>query len=515
VRLVRRDGVLAERLGDLFVLDAEHEWLLEGPPEVLSAVCDAVGAPATRLGTVVLFSFGNAVGRYRAGPLGEINVRSGKWTESHYSTMLDEISEQATSLPFQAGAAGALPFTRSELNAPEVLYHTFVWLRHVVLESNGALVGALRAITNDPHRKMSREERIVPAEFAMNMSAKAFDEVTAGVRPLRRVSSSIRLLPGGLFPIDVRETVGRPSTDTAENRFIKAFLASCQFVVQAMRGSSTAGAALSARVKADCLAIEGVLAPIARHRIWGDVGVMHTFPASSIVLQRRSAYREVLRHHMLLKMASKALPLDAAAASDLLEAKDIARLYEVWTAFEVIRAVSASKGAASHALRFRHDDLNVALRNGLLVSWSDGTEVAYNATYTQRAGWHGRSWSLQLRPDVALFVPSGNAAGLHVFDAKFRVSKSLVDLDDAADADAKTDDLQKMHTYRDAIPEVRSAWVMYPGTVFKAWGRNVEVLGGSGAPPTDAIGEIPVVPGGDGADLMGVVSTLLSQEPAG
>ena len=59
------------------------------------------------------------------------------------------------------------------------------------------------------------------------------------------------------------------------------------------------------------------------------------------------------------------------------------------------------------------------------------------------------------------------SAGLHVLDAKFRLSGSLVG--EPSEVEAKVDDLHKMHTYRDAIPAVRSAWVMYPGTVFRFW----------------------------------------------
>ena len=92
---------------------------------------------------------------------------------------------------------------------------------------------------------------------------------------------------------------------------------------------------------------------------------------------------------------------------------------------------------------------------------------------------------MPLIPDIALRIPDGPNAGLHLFDAKFRV-QALTDVGLAADdKDAddekaaeragsfKRADIYKMHAYRDAIPSARSVWILYPG-----WG--VSVLWGAG-----------------------------------
>jgi predicted component of viral defense system (DUF524 family) len=63
---------------------------------------------------------------------------------------------------------------------------------------------------------------------------------------------------------------------------------------------------------------------------------------------------------------------------------------------------------------------------------------------------------------------------LHLLDAKFRVDRldALLPLDDETEAERaeerigtfKRGDLYKMHTYRDAIPQADSVWILYPGT---------------------------------------------------
>ena len=92
------------------------------------------------------------------------------------------------------------------------------------------------------------------------------------------------------------------------------------------------------------------------------------------------------------------------------------------------------------------------------------------------------SYSVPLIPDIALRVPDGPNAGLHMFDAKFRVH-ALTDVGLAADdKDAddekaperagsfKRADIYKMHAYHDAIPDARSVWILYPDGEFRFFG---------------------------------------------
>ena len=146
---------------------------------------------------------------------------------------------------------------------------------------------------------------------------------------------------------------------------------------------------------------------------------------------------------------------------------------------------------------------------GLVAGWSDGTELAYNPTYTRGTGFHGRSRSLRLRPDIALFVQCGSSQGLHLFDAKFRLEGTL---DPDADTKYKNNDLHKMHAYRDGIPAARSAWVVYPGSKDEAWfddgRRGLESVKGG---VVQGVGALSVPPTGARAGLVGVLRVLFGE----
>jgi predicted component of viral defense system (DUF524 family) len=68
----------------------------------------------------------------------------------------------------------------------------------------------------------------------------------------------------------------------------------------------------------------------------------------------------------------------------------------------------------------------------------------------------------------------------------------------------KRADLYKMHTYRDAIPEASSVWIMYPGTeraYFPASDRPPDVH--------DGVGVIPARPGA--AELDDAITKLVAR----
>jgi hypothetical protein len=304
---------------------------------------------------------------------------------------------------------------------------------------------------------------------------------------------------------DVR---ARPTLDLPENRFVKLFLDEALHAIAQVRSQLDAPGALRRQIAAQCDRAAAALAPVRRASMWRDVRALSQLPFGSTVLQRRAPYREVLRHYMRMHAASRALPLSHNDALQLLAVKDIALLYELWCTFAVVGAVRDRLGGPSELRQIESDPLGVRLRRGWLARWAGGIELAVNPTYTRTAGFHGRSMSVELRPDVVLLVPDGPDAGLHIFDAKFRVDRRS----DQSRA-ARVEDLHKMHAYRDAIAAVASAWVLYPGDDSRAFGDDGRAWRfEDGTPPiTAGIGAIGILPSSSPRGLRAVVARLLDR----
>lgn len=86
-----------------------------------------------------------------------------------------------------------------------------------------------------------------------------------------------------------------------------------------------------------------VLRPLLQP-LWIEVGPMVHLPTASKVLQGRRGYRELNRQFGKLQRATH-IPLDESTAHDLLEAKDIAQLYEFWAYFVLARELKRRLGS--------------------------------------------------------------------------------------------------------------------------------------------------------------------------
>ena len=169
--------------------------------------------------------------------------------------------------------------------------------------------------------------------------------------------------------------------------------------------------------------------------------------------------------------------------------KDVAALYELWCFFAVVRAVELVLGRPPDAAeRPRVDDVQVDLPWGLRVAWGDDVAVYYNLAFSQAHGDARRSASVQLRPDVVVRVRQGAVDTMHVLDAKLRVERGGAVAREHDDPKSfKWSDVAKMHAYRDALPAVQTAFVLYPGDEAEQFAID--------GPEPGAVGAIPLVPG--------------------
>ena len=525
-------GELEPRKNHRYRLQTERRWVVEGPDQALTQIGNQLPSKNwTRAGTrTLILNLVNSVGVLNLPHLGKVELVTGKIGQDQFDAMLRELTDAATTLPFSAGEAAAGRYSVSTAPRDEVLYHAFVYLRYILSErapKHVRLLPALEMIVREPHRLWHGHRRDVPIETMTRVDAHTpLDLLT---RPGTAVAAP-SLSPAGArlaerlgwrLPEAVSERKIRPTTDTPENRFVKAFIGQARTIIGRMRSavSSRRPDAFRRNLLLDCGRMEASLMPIARHSMWEAVGRMVRIPFSSTVLQRRRGYRRVLRHFSRIRLAPT-IPLDKNGMRDLLELKNIALLYELWTFFRLVHEISAVLGSPPvRSGRPTSDLFQTAFAAGRTFEWDPGVRLVYNQRFSRSRRGQRHSYSVPLIPDIALRIAGGPNAGLHLFDAKFRVH-ALTDVgltthgkepdDDKARERAgtfKRADIYKMHAYRDAIPDARSVWILYPGGEFRFFG----VPGGSGPSgdwavssteglpgEVEGVGAIPVEPGGRG-----------------
>ncbi|MCK6533076.1 MAG: restriction endonuclease-like protein [Polyangiaceae bacterium] len=492
----RQTKTAPPQINGRWVLATEQEWLIEGLPVALDAIEHELAGVCERVGGVLLLNFRNVVGRFNLPYLGPLEVASGKWTDADFDHLLADVTEIAAALPFSSRVGGGLPYERTALPEQQVPYHAFVYLRYILSDAaplHEQLGPSLRRVVAQPHRKLVPRGRVVPLERARLVGTRGLVRILEqpgdwiGVE--RGYGGPLALALRNHLPEQIEEDHRTATLDTPENRFVLMFLELCRSIVERTRNTASAWSGFSrSRLLDDCDRIQRVLAPIRSHAMWRDVGQLAHVPAGSSVLQRQYGYRDVLRHYVRLRLVSR-IPLDDDAVEDLLGLKDVATLYELWCFFAVVDAARACLGRPVEASTPRVEPGQLTVPWGFRVAWSDGSELFYNASFTPKSKDPAfRSTSVVLRPDVTLRIPDGPARGVHLFDAKFRLQALPTDDADDVDATFKRADLYKMHTYRDAIPSARSAWIIYPGTEERFFATS----GGAGC---DGVGGVPGLPG--------------------
>ena len=205
---------------------------------------------------------------------------------------------------------------------------------------------------------------------------------------------------------------------------------------------------------------------------------------------RRDGYREVFFFwHELTRHVS--FPPGVGETLRLLAGRDMATLYEYRVFTKILDSVRELSGReVSGPPSILRDEWGERLVAGVAVSLGPGLSITFNPTFSRS---QKTAYSTPLRPDVILRVGDY----LHAFDAKYRLDRVDMQEGDADDDPAtyKRADLYKMHTYRDAIDGLRTAFVVYPGTEFAFFERG----GGLRTVPAhidaaDGVGALPLRP---------------------
>lgn len=447
-----------------------------------------------------LLSFGNFVGFAElAGAT--IEVTSTKIGPDGVSRVLEEISDLAASLVFGWKTATLFEASAIESTKSPVPYHQLQFLRRVMIEARVGerLQDWLTAIERNPTRRFEPERPVVPPDRVRRLDHRAVQSIFSRVDRLSPVPANSTIASNNLaqaltfgnplqchFPVAIAAPRGRLSFDTPENSFVKHVIGECLALVYRFVDHPK----LHRSLRDDCRRMLSILEQASNMPYLTETSRLISFRAPSQALAKADGYREVFTFWNALS-SHVSLPRTSAETNRLLEGRDMATLYEYWVFIKVLEAASTVSGLKPVGPpMIRRDDLGESLAIGLSSGMGPSIRVIYNASYTRSAG---TAYSTPLRPDVILEI-NGQC---HVFDAKYRLDQLETNENDEDDGVAtyKRADLYKMHTYRDAIGNVRTAFAVYPGSEFVFFERmGAKRIIPSGLKLADGVGALPLRP---------------------
>ena len=426
---------------------------------------------------MAVLSFRNFVGRTDLAGVG-IEVVSTKIGPDGVSLVLGEVSALSAALVFGWRSPTKFEGVTDSTHLAPVPYHQLQLLRRMMLglPPGQRLQDWLGVIGRNPTRRFEPERPVVSPDRVRRLDYRAIRVIFSRLERLILVPAGSPIAanplarkltfgtpPGAHFPARVAAPRGRLSFDTPENRFTRHVIGECPGLVYRFVDHPK----LHDGLKADCRTMMTLLEQAASAAFLAEAGRLSGFHAPSQALAKADGYREVfgfwgdLTRHV-------SLPRGSAETTRLLEGRDMATLYEYWVFVKILQAaIAVTGGRPAGPPVIRRDELGESLRLGLLTPLGRELTIGFNPTFRRS---NGTAYSTPLRPDVTL--RSGDR--LHAFDAKYRLDRF-----DAGEADPDDDpagykraDLYKMHTYRDAITGLKTAFVVYPGTEFVFFERH-------------------------------------------
>jgi predicted component of viral defense system (DUF524 family) len=428
-------------------------------------------------------NFRNWVGLTRIGPI-KIRVQNRKISDALYHSLLDYIAGKYANLVFSFGTPTGQSYKRTG-SGRDIAYIEYLFLKKTLLDkSREPDIDAIAClITANPHHKIHREVRTNSIDAIRHTDPGMLMEIFTSPGEMVNLRPDHTLLSTSLGTVIHRKT-GRPlyparareewkchSIDTNENRFIKFFLKEIQRRLEELDKSlgNDKNSYLNPDIKDNLSRLRKKVDVFLRATMWKEVGNLCLIPANSQVLQRRDGYRQLYRLYSFLQLATRCdFRLDF---KNILETKDTATLFEYWCFFLVKDLLDQARKATSFETLVWRDPLKEKLIQGLRIDYEGGIDLRFNWRYGGSAGLQpngimdnylaNESYSHAFYPDIIISQGEWKL----IFDAKYKGKRGgfYGEEEDGTISSCKDEDIDKMHTYREAIDKVSAAYILYPG----------------------------------------------------
>jgi predicted component of viral defense system (DUF524 family) len=374
--------------------------------------------------------------------------------QEEYNLLLLKISELGIDLTTRASSFFQVPVEHSERieNDSNLLNSKLSFIRSKIL--SGEFENLYNAFLRKPFTKITVRHN---EKYIWELDRFDLNNYVDGL-----YKETIQASDGTSLPLKVVSEFYDDNLDTIENQFIKHLL---EIVLQLLNSALQRIAAMN--VSFLKLEIEECIKRCERilsNQIFQNISKLKFFPSKSNVLQTKYPYKELYRIYMLLFYEVE-ISDDTLNTSMTTSLKDLPKLYEYWCFLNVVEVLNTNFGEID---LIEQGFINYNPANLCFVIGSPTAGLTYNVSANKKIKLHysknytsaniiysGRSYSHTLDPDISveLFIEDILVAIIH-FDAKYK----LENFDSF-----KNEDLDKMHTYKDAILGSIGAYVLYPG----------------------------------------------------
>jgi predicted component of viral defense system (DUF524 family) len=432
-------------------------------------------------------NFKNFVGLSRIGNI-KVRVENRKISDALYDSMLSYITDKYADLIFSFNTSVGLEYTKDKAGQ-DILYVQFLFLKKYLLDSSPNLDEITGLIAARPHRRIKTESHKCFINEMDNFDEGLILDLFSTPEKMAALSPGHPLISSPLarvmylrtgeyhYPSEATKIRKYHTFDTNENRFVKHFLQDISKKLDSIQNALGArpGSYLNPDISRNAGGLKTKVRYFLSDPMWTEVGQMNFVPVQSTVLQRRDGYRHLFRLYSLLQLLTRYQFL-LEDFRNLIEIKDVPTLFEYWSFFLVKDIMDRKSRQKGISIIIPDTDIERVVREGVAIKYENGGTLIYNANFQGSAGASpgqtqmavyqaSESYSHALRPDIVLMKAS---SGKLILDAKYKGKNTPgamygEETTEGTIGRYKEEDLDKMHTYRDAIQDVYGAFALYPG----------------------------------------------------
>lgn len=390
-----------------------------------------------------------------------IEVQSRKLNyNKHYPKMIGDLTNYSSGILFELNSPSYQEFLLENDNQSP--YEKFMILEYIFQEEH--LPSIIEYLSRNLYSSLENIKEEVPISFADNINPNDLIDAVLDSEELYNY-----------IPLRINETKYEDTIDVAENRFYKYFLELVYDYINQLLKEINEGYAF------DKLKIyKKELNYYLSQKYFKKISRLTYIPLNSQVLQKKEGYRDILYYYLMFEFGFKLKWRDLSNEIKGHE-KKLFELYEYWCYFkliEIMEELCEMKVNLEDIFTFTDDGMSLELRKEVSRTFNyNGTivKLLYNKKFNRNNNDY-KSYSVLLKPDYSLEVYSNNKKYYIHFDAKYKF--------DFKSEKFKSEDIHKMHTYKDAISNSIGAYILYPDNSYEIFYENeFESVGAFGLIP--------------------------------
>ncbi|WP_413862276.1 DUF2357 domain-containing protein [Methanobrevibacter sp. UBA417] len=280
------------------------------------------------------------------------------------------------------------------------------------------------------------------------------------------------------IPEIIINTTYKDTINTNENRFYKYFLKLIENMITTCLEGAPKG-----YIKEQLTQFNKQINEYLSNKKLKEIGELTQLPLNSQVLQKKEGYRKILEYYFMLEL-SYHMNWDEISKDIKGYQKKIYELYEKWCYIEILNILSQITNEKINYQKIfkinkNHKDWSIELKTSqsskkpnYIFQYSPEIQIYlfYQKNYTNNSKNQFTSYSNHFKPDYSILIKNKNKENLYHFDAKYKMDKNQV----------KKEDINKMHTYMDAIINTKGSYILYVGKkqqIYKKPGKTIPSVG--------------------------------------